>query len=339
MRPRTLVLTCIAIIVAAGAALSAYWLWSAERLAQRIAAWSDEQRARGYQVTYGGPAIGGYPFGLTARFEDPNLASPQGWRWQGPSLSGRATLWDPFTITLDFSGPHRVTDTRSPAARPVELDGERATAVIHLQGNGRIDRATAEVAGLRLRRSGEMLTAERAAVGLGPLRPADGGQPQELALTGEAVGVVLPKQGAGPLGPTLQRLAFGAALLGEIPPSGHRDMLEQWRRAGGGLEIARLELVWGSLALQGAGSLALDPQLLPSGRIDARMSGLSETIDRLVAARLLKADQAGLVKAVLGALAEGTDSTGRPVVALPITLEEGLLFLGPVQLLRFSPVL
>jgi len=115
----------------------------------------------------------------------------------------------------------------------VELDGERATAVVHLQGSGQIDRATAEVAELRLRRSGEMLTAERAAVSLGPLRPADGGRPQELVLTGDAVGVVLPKEGAGPLGPTLQRLAFGAALLGEIPPSGHRGMLEQWRRAGG----------------------------------------------------------------------------------------------------------
>ena len=267
------------------------------------------------------------------------MASPQGWHWQGPSLGGQATLWDPFTITLDFSGLHRITDTRSAAAKPLALNGDRATADVHLQSSGLIDRATAEIFGLRLRRSGEVLTAERAAVGLGPLRPANGSQPQELALTGEAVGVTLPKNGAGPLGPALQRLAFGAALLGEIPPSGHRDMLDMWRRTGGQLEIDRLELVWGSLALEGAGTLALDPQLLPSGRIDARMSGLAETMDRLVAARMLKADQASLVKAVLSALSKGTDSTGRPVVALPITLEGGGLFLGPVQLLRFSPVL
>ena len=339
MRPRTLVLTSIAIILAAGGTLSAYWLWSADQLAARIATWSDEQRARGYEVSYRGPAIGGYPFGLTAQLEEPRLASPQGWRWQGPSVSGRAALWDPFTITLDFSGLHRVTDTLSAATKPVEAEGARATAVVHLQSSGRIDRATAEVAGLTLRRSGEVLSAQRAAVGLGPLRPADGARPQALALTGEALGVTLPKAGAGPLGPALQKLAFGAALLGEIPPSARRDMLQQWRQAGGALEIARLELVWGSLALQGEGSLALDPQLLPAGRIDARMSGLPETMDRLVAARLLRADRADLVKAVLRALAKGSDSTGRPVVALPITFEEGGLFLGPVQLLRFSPAL
>ena len=232
MRPRILALVCLAIIVAAGGTLSAYWLWSADRLAQRIAAWSDEQRARGYEVAYRGPAIGGYPFSLTARFEEPHLASPQGWRWQGPSVSGRAALWDPFTITLDFSGLHRLTDTQNARAKPVEAQGLRATAVVHLQSSGQVDRGTADVVGLTLRRSGEVLTAARASVGLGPLRPADSGRPQELALTGEAVGVVLPKDGAGPLGPALQRLAFGAALRGEIPPSGRRDMLEQWRQAG-----------------------------------------------------------------------------------------------------------
>jgi hypothetical protein len=339
MRPRTFALSCIAVVVAAGGALSAYWLWSADQLAERIAAWSQEQRARGYEVSFEDPEIGGYPFGLTARFERPRLASPRGWRWQGPGVSGRAALWDPFTIELDFSGLHRVTETRGAAAALIEAEGELATAVVHLQSGGRVDRATAEVAGLTLRRSGEVLTAEHAAAGLGPLRPADGGRPQELTLTGEAVGIVLPEGGAGPLGPALQRLAFGAALLGEIPPGGRREMLQQWREAGGGVEIARLELVWGSLALQGEGSLALDPQLRPSGRIDARMSGLSETMDRLVAAKLLRADRAGLVKSVLRALAEDTDSKGRPVVALPITLDRGRLYLGPVPVARFSPVL
>ena len=124
MRPRALALSCIAIVVAAGGALSAYWLWSADRLAARIAAWSAEQRARGYEVSYVDPEIGGYPFELTARFERPRLASPRGWRWQGPSVSGRAALWDPFTIELDFSGLHRVTDTRGAAAALIEAEDE-----------------------------------------------------------------------------------------------------------------------------------------------------------------------------------------------------------------------
>jgi hypothetical protein len=339
MRLRVIALSCIAIVLSAGGALSAYWLWSADRLAARIAAWSEQQRTRGYEVSYRGPVIGGYPFGLTARIEEPRVASPRGWRWQGPGLSGRAVLWDPFTIELDFSGLHRVTDTRNEAAAPVEAEGERASAVVHLQSSGRIDRAKAEVAGLTIRRSGEVLTAQRAAVSLGPLRPAAGDRPQELALTGEADGITLPEDGAGPLGRSLRRLAFEGVLVGEIPPGGRREMLEQWREAGGRLEIGRLEFVWGTLALQGEGSLALDPQLRPSGKIDARMSGLSETMDRLVTARLLRSDRARLVKIALRALADGTDGEGRPVVALPIILQGGRLYLGPAPVLRLSPVL
>jgi hypothetical protein len=339
MRLRVFALSCIAIVVSAGGALSGYWFWSADRLAERIAAWSEQQRAWGYEVSYRGPVIGGYPFALTARFEEPRLVSPRGWGWHGPSMSGRAALWDPFTIELDFSGLHRMTATQSEASAPLEVEGDWATAVVHLQSGGRVDRATAKVAGLTVRRFGEVLNAAHAAVGLGPLRPADGSRPQELSLTGEAGGITLPEGGAGPLGPDLQRLAFAATLLGEIPPGGRREMLEQWRAAGGTLEVGRLELVWGVLDLQGEGSLALDPQLRPAGKIDARMSGLSETMDRLVTVKLLGSDRARLLKAALRALADGADGEGRPVVALPITLDDGRLYLGPVPLLRLSPVL
>ncbi|MDH3793216.1 MAG: DUF2125 domain-containing protein, partial [Rhodospirillales bacterium] len=62
-------------------------------------------------------------------------------------------------------------------------------------------------------------------------------------------------------------------------------------------------------------------------------------LDRLVAAGLLKADRARLVKIALRVLADGTDGEGRPVVALPITLQGGRLYLGPAPVLRLSPVL
>jgi hypothetical protein len=339
MRPRVLVLVSILAALLAGGGLSAYWLWSAERLAGRIAAWSEQQRARGYEVAYRGPAIGGYPFALTARFEDPRIASPRGWRWQGPTLTGRAALWDPFTIEVDFSGLHRAAGPPDGAAEPAEAEAERATAVVHLQGDGRVERAGADALGVTLRRAGRVLTAGTVTARLGPLRPAAGARPQDLALAGAATEVTLPEDGAGPLGRSLRRLAFEAVLIGEIPPGGRRRMLEQWRDAGGRLEIGRLDLEWGPLALQGEGSLGLDRRLRPEGEIASRMGGLPGTLDRLVAAGLLKADQAGLVKIALLALADGTDGKGRPAVALPITLQDGRLYLGPAAVLRLSPVL
>jgi len=339
MRPRVFALLCLLAALLAGGALSAYWLWSAERLAERIAAWSEQQRARGYEVAYRGPAIGGYPFALTARFEDPRIASPRGWRWQGPTLTGRAALWNPFTIEVDFSGRHRVAGPRDGAADPAEAEAEQATAVVHLESDGRVERAGAKALGVTLRRAGRVLTAGAVTARLGPLRPALGARPQDLALAGAATEVTLPEDGAGPLGRSLRRLAFEGMLLGEIPPGERRRMLEQWRDAGGSLEIGRLDLEWGPLALEGEGAIGLDRRLRPEGEIAARISGLPGTLDRLVAVGLLKAERAQLVKIALLALADGTDGEGRPVVALPITLQGGRLYLGPAPVLRLSPVL
>jgi hypothetical protein len=339
MRLRVLALYCLLAALLAGGALSAYWLWSAERLDRRIAAWSEQQRARGYEIAYRGPAIGGYPFALTARFEEPRMASPQGWRWEGPVLSGRAALWNPFTIEIDFSGRHRITGPRAGVAEAAEAEAERASAVVHLLGDGRVERAEAEARDATLRRAGQVQTAESVTLRLGPLRPAAGDRPQDLALAGTARGMVLPREGAGPLGPSLRRLDFEGRLKGEIPPGERRQMLERWRDAGGRLEIGRLTLEWGPLAVEGKGSLGLDRRLRPEGEIASRMSGLPGTLDRLVAAGLLKAEQARLVKLALLALADGTDGQGRPVVALPITLQGGRLYLGPAPVLRLSPVL
>ena len=38
-------------------------------------------------------------------------------------------------------------------------------------------------------------------------------------------------------------------------------------------------------------------------------------------------------------LASGNDSDGRAAVELPITLQDGLFYLGPVALFRLAPVL
>jgi hypothetical protein len=336
MRPRVLVLVCLLAALLAGGALSAYWLWSAARLEQGIAAWSAEQRARGYEIAYRGPAIGGYPFALTARFEAPRIASPKGWRWQGPTVTGRAAIWSPLEIALDFSGRHRVIGPRD---APAEAEAARATAVLRLLRDGRVERAEAEARGATLRRDGRVLSAEGVTARLGPRRPAEGTRPRGLALAGAARGIVLPEESAGPLGPSLRRLDFEGVLLGEVPPGEGREMLARWRDDGGGLEIGRLALEWGPLALEGKGSLGLDQGLRPAGEIASRISGLSGTLDRLVAARLVTAERARLVKLALFALADGTDGQGRPVVALPITLQGGRLYLGPAPVLRLSPVL
>ncbi len=339
MRRRTPALICTLALVLAGGLLSAYWFWSAGQLAERIAAWTEEQRARGYDITYQGPEVGGFPFRLTTRFEQPRVASPRGWRWAGPSVRGRADLWAPFTIHVDFSGLHRVEQLREGETAKAEVEAARAGAVLHLQDSGRIDRGTAKAEGVELRRADGMFSAEWLTASLGPLVPADGDRLQELAFAGQARGVLLPEERAGPLGPRLEHIAFEATLVGDIPPGDGREMLERWRDSGGVLKLGRLELTWDTLNLEGDGSVGLDAKLRPEGAFATRTRGAVETIDKLIAAGLLDVGLAVPAKIGMIALGGRRDENGNRIVALPVILREGRLFLGPAPLIRISPVL
>jgi hypothetical protein len=345
MRLRSLVLLVSFVLFLAVVALALYWRASAARLSEFITSWTAYQQAQGYEVSYQGPEIGGFPFALTARFGDPALASPQGWRWRGPEISGRSALWDPFTIELEISGRHLVVPRGTET--PTEATLAQASARVHLRKDGQVERATAESAAIELRSAQVVLTAARSAWRLGPLRPAQGETPQELLLAGELEDLVLPEDRAGPLGPQLRRLAVEALLIGRIPGqvpgqnqvADQRRLLEQWRDDGGLLKLERVELSWGPLDLEGDGALGLDRQLRPLGTFTATTKGLMETLDVLTAKGVLEPGRALPAKVGLLALGARKDEEGNPVIVLPITLQDGLLYLGPKPLLQLFPLL
>ena len=59
MLRRRLSLGLLGVAVVALGALALYWFWAADRAATAIAQWTEEQRARGYEIAYRGPEIGG----------------------------------------------------------------------------------------------------------------------------------------------------------------------------------------------------------------------------------------------------------------------------------------
>ena len=333
-RPILLLLFAAALVAGGGAA---YWQWSAGRLAAWIETWTNQQRDQGYEITYRGPEIDGFPFALTARFEAPGIASPHGWRWNGPPVTGRAALWNPFTVLLDFPGQHRINGT-APAVS-AEIAALRAGAVVQIQIDGQIGEIAIEAEELSVHHPEAALGLARLRLRLGPVDPATEDRPRKLLLAGEIADATLPEDRNPPFGPTVEHLAFEADLPGEIPGGAPREILEGGRDAGGRLEVRRLEVTWGTLALEATGTLGLDNELRPEGTLTARLRDVGRTVDSLAATGLIKAKQARTAKVLLLALAGRPAKDGSTVVTLPVTLREGLLYLGPAPLLRLSPVL
>ncbi len=340
MRQRSLVIGLLTATAVIAAAAGGYWVWWAGQLEHGIAQWREQQRLRGYEITYGGPAIDGFPLAHVARFDAPAIRSPDGARWRGPALTARAPLWDPRTIAVSFTGRHVVERLNAGLLDTATLDSREADGLLRLRGDGRLESVDATFRGLEV--LAEPLG--RFASGWLHLRLAPDYNPETGLILGHTFSVEtsqlqIPATLAAPLDPTADRILAAGRLDGIFPQTEPRRALAAWRDGGGALELERVEIEWPPLGVTASGRLTLDAQFRPQGQLAARIAGLPELLDRLVEQGLMTAAQVATIKLAVLAFAGERDDEGRPVLAAPVSLRAGVLYLGPLPLARISPVL
>lgn len=340
MRMRSFVLGLLLIAAVLAAAGGGYWVWWAGQLERGITQWREQQRLRGYEVTFGGPAIDGFPLAHVARFDGPAVRAPDGARWRGPALTARAALWDPRSIEISFAGRHLVERLSAGRLDSASLESREAEGLLRLRGDGRLESASATLQEL------EVLADPLGRFASGSLRLSlapdyDGTAGGLLGHTFslETSALQLPANLATPLDPTAERIFADGRLVGAIPQTEPRLALSAWRDSGGALEFERIEVDWAPLALSASGRLTLDEQLRPEGQLAARIAGLPELLDRLAEQGLMAASQVANTKLAIRAFSGERDDKGRPLLVAPIILRAGVLSLGPLALARISPVL
>lgn len=340
MRPYRLAVAALLLLALVSVGLAGAWLWARAALAEGIARWRAEQIERGYLVAYHGPAFAGFPFALSVSITAPRVVTPQGIAWEGPPISGEAKVWDPFTIDLSYPGLHRLSFTEDGEPRAANITAEKASGRVVLQRDGRIESARIDLAQLVLRGEGfESMAAQRLTARLGPLTPGADGGLEMLDLIAEAIGVQLPPGRGALLGDQLAKLSFDSTVVGGIPPGKPETALPAWRDRGGAWRFRRLAAVWGPLELQADGALRLDEALRPEGELDSTLRGADAVIDRLVAAGKMKPEAALAARLTLMALGRRDGATGETVLAVPISLRQGMLYLGPIPIVPIAPVL
>jgi hypothetical protein len=348
MRPYRLAVAATLLLLLLSAAAVAYWLWARHALESGIAQWRAEQIERGFDIAYQGPDFGGFPFALAVTFRDPRVVTPQGLTWQGPPIHGEARLWDPFTIDLRFPGLHRLRLTEdlreelgaNLPGREADISAEDAAGRVVLRPDGRIERASVDLEGLQLRGAElETVSLKRLTARLGPLRHGVGEEPEELDLVGEALFLELPPGRGGLLGDAVARLSFDSTLVGGIPPGKPEEALPAWRDRGGRWRFHDLIALWGPLDLRADGQLGLDEALRPAGLFEAQLKGAGKIIDRLIDAGAIKPEAALAAQLAVTAMGRTDGETGESVLAAPISLRQGLVYLGPIPLFPVAPVL
>ncbi len=335
--PRRIAVAFLVVLAGLLAGATVYWFHVAGLVGKTLMTWSDARRAAGWQVAYGGPAVGGAPFTITVRLDDPSVTLPNGLGWRAERLTARVGLFDRHHVTL--SAPGRQILSFGPLAAAVTAGA--AQADLAFDESGRLRQVRVVAASVAVDGSGQpaagLDTLALSASRLDPAAPLTD-QSAVLAFDAGATGLTLPEVPGLALGRRIASLAVAGRVLGPLPSAAPSpDALARWSAGGGTVAIDHLALDWGPMALEADGTVALDPALQPLAAFSARVRGYGQMMDRLATAGVVPPATAQAAKLVLSLMAR-PDAQGRPAVPVPVTVQNGRLWLGPARLARVPPI-
>jgi hypothetical protein len=338
-RPTRLSLLFAVLLVALAGVYSAYWFVAAGRIEAGFGEWAQSLRAQNLDLSWRAIRVGGFPLAFRveladARLRDVGSGAPNR-QVSVPVLTGSARPWNFFVWRL--AAPGGLNAVAGPADRPVaKLSARAATGSVAVSADGGtalwfgLSEPSAEIP--------EHLAAREASLWLTlPAHPAQTHTERALGVALDVGGLILPVVPA-PLRNPVDEIALGATLMGAIPAGSPRQAAAAWRDSGGALELDHIAARWGTLAISGSGTVALDNDLQPMGAFSGAIEGYEQLMSAFVAAGLMRAGDASLARLALGMLAKrGPD--GRPVISTSFTLQNGQMYLGPAKLGRAPRIL
>jgi hypothetical protein len=327
------------ILITLGLVFGGYWFWSAERLRTGLQDWREARSAEGYRIEHGEPVLDGFPARLVAHLHAPHISSPEGWRWQGDIAQLEADLFAPGQLSLILGGQQELAALSEESVPRVNRFASRETALtIDLARDGQPRAGTGRLAGYQLAGGarallrGNSLTFDfqRSAIG------SNGETVTDFETSVRQVD--LSRVVNAPLGGLLQALDLRARLVAWPRPSGASPDTPPWSRFEGRIDIDHLDLRWPPVDLSASGSIGLDEERRPSGRLETWWRDLPGFLEALVASGFVDPQALTALKAALLLLPQRAGADGRSERLVPIALEEGRLFVGPLEIGRLSPL-
>jgi hypothetical protein len=326
-------------IIAASLAAAVVWLGARAALDRVVDNARADMAGRGVALSLpatGGP-LDGFPLAAVRRFAGVEIAGPD-----GKLTAAQAE------VAYEVLRPQQATLTLRDAALDLP-DGRRGTAATvrlsidltqrPLGGGGSLPRAgeaRLSEAVLNNWRAGEATAGWR----FPDVAAHEHTQPG-LLLSFDATGVVFDATGVVAPATKETQGKFSAALtVMGAPPALTPAALEAWRTDGGVVELTSLRGDFPPLAAEGDFTLALDRDLQLVGAGGLRLTGVEAALD--LAAKQpdspFKPKEIKQARQIAVMLTQPDPQGGAGHVALPLSIQDRRLFVGPFQLLKLPPL-
>lgn len=338
------------VVLLAIIAYSVYWFKLASQIELGLAAWAETQRGAGMQVEYDALEVNGFPLRVQPQISNLRLAAPgpnPAWQWRSDQLIANLTPYNLNHIVLTAPHPQDISlRINGGALEQYRLAPGKVLASLALK-QGRISRIDLDIEGGTL--SGDRLLSHALGLGRVQLHLREGQtseakgllNPTLFELSAKLEKLQYPGFANSALGANLDLFALTAAVEGVWPEAPGIAGVTQWRDAGGVVQIKAAQIDWGSLKLETAGTLALDAQNRAIGSLTAKLMNHAQLIKGLQEAGQLTREEASaagtglnIIAMVAGETADG--KTG--ALTLPMVLQDGEMFVGPLRIAKLKPL-
>lgn len=353
MRYRWILVSVPVLIILMGVGYAVLWLFGARQAEEVARGWVAAQVAAGWEAEIKDLRATGFPGRITLEGDALRLAPPPGtstvpWRWEAQAVRVHALPWALREPTVEPVGTSTVTLPSGPDGAMVShtVTADAAQVDLTVGKGGQVVGFALTAAGIKVGVGGskDVIALESAAVSLAPHEGSgkilDLREPSYI-LSVSLRGLDVPPALEPPLGPRGESLDAHARILGPVTLDPAQPLLETiktWRDDGGTIELDRFNLHWAPLGMSAAGSFALDQSLQPVASMNARFQGFFAAVTRLEEVGVVRAREASVARVVLGVMATRDPAGGAPLLAVPMSIQDRQIRVGPVTVLTFAPI-
>ena len=337
----------LALIVFAGG-YTYWWHHVADRMVEIADKWREQRISEGYEISHKPLVTSGFPYRVKITAEDLSITNPahiQTPHIEIPVFWAVIQPWQINHVIFSVEGAGQARWKEKGKERHLDFTASSALGSATFNNKGRLHTVAIDIRELETTPSWRPpVTAERLQLHGRPKlegatdEKADKKQKDGQQIALRADNLTIEGMEDFPLGKRIEDFSLSSILYGTIRKLPAADTLAEWRDTGGFIDIEALNINWGHGALKGKGALTLDNRMRPLGELETRISGYKDILAALTSTHQIDAQSARTIGFGLELLAK-EEADGTRYIGLPLSAQEGGVYLGPIYLMRLGSVI
>lgn len=330
----------IAVTIASLGLWISAWLWAVLQYHQVIDGWVSTQRAMGYQVEYDDRLTVGFPHHIMLRFDNLRWKNNDNIVFKADHMDLSALPWQWQKFHAKFKGHVELEAPIGAGSTALVLGGNEGRASVELDTDGIWKFSDVSLEQAHFGRSPDYVfqTERLKASATRPNHPPKDHTESSLIVTGDAEGVSLPQAVPSPFGSTIKLMHAEVRVMSEMPDFRKKESLTAWNNDSGVVQFDALHIAWGPMDLAAKGTIGFDDALQPEGAFASTIDGHEAVLKALSDYGYIAPRQKAMMDSALSLLAKPAEGDNSSALDMPITIQLGGLFFGPIKIFAFPEI-